>query len=173
MEYKSKYIKIKGKRVMCVTCCSTKNNSTTQQTTQSTPSSSTELSSVTHVSPWKKLSRDHTDQSELPGQTWSKEGRTDPQQMHGRDSNVSKQCQNMIVKIKKNILTSYEKLTVSLQLQCQLVVCSKRAEPQPQRLGCRLLSIITMFCQPVAAKSANIEQCKVLQWPEMLTYIWN
>jgi len=71
---------------------STKNSSTTQQSTQSTPSSSTELSSVTRVSQWRKLSRDHIDQSVLPGQTRSTQGRTDPQQMHGRDTEWAFAC---------------------------------------------------------------------------------
>jgi len=42
----------------------------------------------------------------------------------------------------KNVLTGDEKLTVNLQRRRQLVVCSRCLEPQPQKLGCRLLTAV-------------------------------
>ena len=41
---------------------------------------------------------------------------------------------------KKNVLTVDEKSTVNLQRRRQLAVCSRCREPQPQKLGCRLLT---------------------------------
>jgi len=45
----------------------------------------------------------------------------------------------MIAEI-KNVLTVDEKLTVNLQRRRQLAVFSRCLEPQPQKLGCRLLT---------------------------------
>jgi len=41
----------------------------------------------------------------------------------------------------KNVLTVDENLTVNLQRRRQLAVCSRCLEPQPQKLGCRLLTV--------------------------------
>jgi len=58
-----------------------------------------------------------------------------------RLGDVSKLHQDIVVRIKKNVLTVDEKLTVNLQRRRQLAVCSRCLGPQPQKLGCRLLTV--------------------------------
>jgi len=53
---------------------------------------------------------------------------------------VSKLNRDMIAEI-KNVLTVDEKLTVNLQRRRQLAVCSRCLEPQPQNVGCQLLTL--------------------------------
>jgi len=68
----------------------------------------------------------------------------------------------MIARIKRNILTGDEKLTVSLPRRRQLVDCSKHVEPQPQRFGCRLTdgnteAVVRSETNMAAAKIAAVD----------------